>query len=59
MNRWESYAKKNAEYYILTNDKVDYSTPEGAGVFFKTGEEFTRYSLDKVEKYLQRQGKGA
>lgn len=57
MNRWESYAKKNAEYYILTNDKVDYSTPEGQAYFFKTGEEFTRYSLDKVEKYLQARGR--
>ncbi len=50
---WEKFANENAEYYIFTNDEVDYSTAEGQKYFFKTGEEFTKASLNSMQKYLK------
>ena len=50
-NRWDDFAKKNPEYYILTKD-VDYSTKEGKRIFFKSGKEFTNKTLEKVSHLL-------
>jgi SAM-dependent methyltransferase len=39
VNYWEGFARRNAEYYVLTLDGVAYDTPEGMEYFFGTGRE--------------------
>jgi hypothetical protein len=34
-NKWEIFANKNAEFYVLTHSGVDYSKIEGKEYFFK------------------------
>src|SRR5699024_4238218 len=50
-NKWEAFAYKNPEYYILT-DNNDYSTKEGRKAFFKSGERYTEKTLDRVADIL-------
>lgn len=46
-NVWDKFAEDNPQFYILTGD-TDYSTEEGKEHFFKTGEIFTRETLENV-----------
>ena len=50
-NKWDDFAKKNPEYYILTRD-VDYSTREGKRIFFESGKKFTNKTLKNVSPLL-------
>lgn len=52
MNRWEDFARENAEFYILTDAKVDYSTPEGQEYFFRSGQEHVRKTMELIREYL-------
>ena len=52
MNSWEEFAKINAEYYILTEPDVDYSTTEGREYFYRSGEEFVEKTLENVKVRL-------
>ena len=46
-NIWDKFAEENPQFYIMTGD-TDYSTEEGKKHFFKTGEIFTRETLEDV-----------
>jgi len=58
MNKWEQFARENAEFYILTNPHVDYSSTEGQGYFFRSGEEFTVRSLARADSYIRERNRG-
>jgi SAM-dependent methyltransferase len=36
-NRWETFARQNAEFYIYTATDVDFTTPAGRGLFWRSG----------------------
>lgn len=46
-NRWEKFAQENAEYFIDTTHQ-----DEGLAQFFKSGQDFTAKTLDRVEGLL-------
>lgn len=50
---WEKFAEVNAEFYILTDMKVDYSTPYGQKLFYDSGRYFVEKSFSSVKKYLK------
>ena len=50
-NRWDNFAKQDAEYYICTSD-LDYSTPEGQDAFWKSGRAQVDHMLETVSPYL-------
>jgi SAM-dependent methyltransferase len=52
MNKWENFAKENAEYYILTHENVDYNTESGQKYFFESGEKEAEELLKKVAPYI-------
>lgn len=47
-NRWEKFAQENAEYFIDTTHQED----EDLAQFFKSGQDFTAKTLDRVEGLL-------
>jgi cyclopropane fatty-acyl-phospholipid synthase-like methyltransferase len=51
-NKWETFSKENAEYYILTSKNIDYATPEGQAFFYRSGEELTQRTFSRVSGYL-------
>ena len=53
MSNWENFANENAEYYILTEEGVDYSTEEGRKFFFESGKEFTKHTMQNVSPLLK------
>ena len=53
MNKWEEFAKINAEYYTLTEPDVDYSTTEGREYFYRSGKEFVEKTFENVGIRLQ------
>ena len=53
VNRWEEFAKKNAEFYIDTVPNVDYSTAEGQEAFYRGGEELTEAWMARARPYLE------
>jgi SAM-dependent methyltransferase len=53
--KWDSFAKTAPEFYILTEEGVDYSTEEGRRHFFETGEALTAEWLGRAREFLRRQ----
>ncbi len=51
-NRWDEFAQENAEYYILTTNDLDYTTPEGMASFFESGRREAAKILDEVDGHL-------
>jgi SAM-dependent methyltransferase len=49
---WEKFAQKNAEFYILTDKQVDYSSPKGQEFFYESGAKLAEKTFSKIEKYL-------
>jgi len=53
MNLWEKFAKKDAEYYILSYKNVDYNSEEGQQYFYRTGKELMDLFLVRAEGHLR------
>jgi len=53
-NRWESFAKENAEFYIYTVPGVDFTTPSGQALFRQSGRDDAERILRECEPYLNR-----
>lgn len=51
-NRWDEFAQENAEYYILTTNDLDYSTPSGMASFFESGRREAARILDEAGGHL-------
>ncbi len=53
-NRWEAFARENAEGYIWTVGGVDLSTPEGREIFLESGRKDAGRILHEVSGHLAR-----
>jgi trans-aconitate methyltransferase len=51
-NRWETFARENAEYYICTRGDVDFHTPEGWQLFVKSGRDDVELILREASAHL-------
>jgi hypothetical protein len=49
---WEKYATQNAEFSILTQTEIDYRPSEGREFFFRSGDEDSRRSLERIHYLL-------
>ena len=52
MNTWDKFANEDAEYYILSDKTIDYSTEEGQQFFYSSGRELTETLLARAAPYL-------
>lgn len=50
--KWEKYAKRDAEFSILTQPEIDYRSSEGREFFFRSGVEDSRRSLERIQHLL-------
>ncbi len=53
-NRWEAFAKENAEFYIYTVPGVDFATPSGQALFRQSGRDDVETILRESKQYLNR-----
>jgi SAM-dependent methyltransferase len=53
-NRWEAFAKENAEFYIYTMPDVDFATPAGQALFRQSGRDGVERILQESKPYLNR-----
>jgi SAM-dependent methyltransferase len=53
-NRWEAFAKENAEFYIYTVPGVDFATPLGQALFRQSGWDDVERILRECKPYLSR-----
>jgi cyclopropane fatty-acyl-phospholipid synthase-like methyltransferase len=51
-NRWETFARENAERYICTTGGVDFSTPDGWRVFVQSGRDDVGQILAEASAHL-------
>ncbi len=54
---WEQFAKENAEYYIWTENGLDYRTAQGQQEFFRSGQETTKDLMRRAKPYLRVHGR--
>lgn len=54
---WEKFAVENAEYYILSHGKINFSTKEGQNYFFESGQKDTGLLLVNVQDYIKKKEK--
>lgn len=52
-DRWERFAREDAESYICTAGDVDFSTPEGRALFLRTGHAAVARILEATGPYLR------
>lgn len=53
MNKWENFAIKNSEYYILTENPYPFKTKEGKYYFFESGKRFFHSSYNEIKDLLK------
>jgi len=51
-NRWETFANKDAEYYIYAAPGVDFSTAAGQAIFRQSGRDDVEQILREAQPYL-------